>query len=54
VVVDLGVREVAAILAQDDEVLQALFLRLDLGKLDLCLVLFLTGLLQTRLSHRHP
>jgi hypothetical protein len=39
VVVDLGVREVAAILAEDDEVLQALFLGLDLGLLDLGLVL---------------
>ena len=35
VVVDLGVREVAAVLAQDDQVLQALLLRLDFGELDL-------------------
>ena len=35
VVVDLGVREVAALLAQDDQVLQALLLRLDLGELQL-------------------
>src|SRR6185369_5153344 len=39
VIVDLGVREVAAVLAEDDEVLQALFLCLDLGLLDLGLVL---------------
>jgi hypothetical protein len=38
VVVDLGVREVAALLAQDDQVLQALLLRLDLGELHLRLV----------------
>ncbi len=41
VVVDLGVREVAALLAQDDEVLQALFLRLDLGELHFSLVMLL-------------
>jgi hypothetical protein len=49
VVVDLGVGEVPALLAEDDQGLQALFLRLDLGELVLGAVLVV--LLLARFLH---